>query len=509
MELSPGQIIGNDYRIVQPLAAGGMGAVYVAEQLSTGKRRALKVMHRELASDADSQRRFLQEARVGSLIASEHIVEVQNAGIDASTGHPFLVMELLEGEDLQTRLARGPLSFEDTRVIVGQLCHALGAAHDANVVHRDLKPQNIFLSIRRSTGATLHVKVLDFGIAKVVESRNATAATGTPLWLAPEQTERGQISCAADVWALGLVVFTMLTGSTFWRTPSRSGGTLVDLLGEILHAPIPAASARAAEIGRAVPPTFDAWFMRCLSRSPSGRFPNAREAHAALVPVLDVLAPGSPPIMTAPFGPAVSPMSGTAGANPFAATAMPAHAPPAMAHPHAAPPPPPRSRTGLFVGIGLALLLVVGAAGIAIAFSDRFVTALSPAPPEAKNTPTSPTSTSTTSATAQSQPQPQQENDGSGLHVMALSDVPDLQAAVVSDATLTPSVEKCVAPVRTSKKASLALSFRVSSAGLAYSMTSGQPLGPHVQCLIDVILKRPLPASAKKNGFLQVIVTWS
>jgi eukaryotic-like serine/threonine-protein kinase len=476
VELRPGQIIGSDYRIVQPLAAGGMGAVYVAEQLSTGKRRALKVMHRELASDAESQRRFMQEARVGSLIASEHIVEVQNAGIDQGTGHPFLVMELLEGEDLQARIARGPVSLDETRSILGQLCHALGAAHDANVVHRDLKPQNIFLSVRRSAGDTLHVKVLDFGIAKVVESHKATAATGTPMWLAPEQTERGHITCAADVWALGLLVFTMLTGGIFWKTPSRSGGSLIDLLGEILRAPIPAASARAAELGRPLPPGFDAWFLRCVSRPPSSRFANAREAYAALAPVLGAAAV-PPPFVQPVF---VQP-------------------------PFVSPPAQSKSRAGLVVGLGIGFLILLGAiAAIAAVALDKIaVTA-----PAAASQP--PTTASPPAAVTSAAPPPQPDNGSGVVHLMVMSDLPELQSALVSDATLTAKVEACVAPVRTVKRASLVLVFEVSSAGLNHVMTQGQPLGPHVQCVVNAISKRSLPPMpAKKKATLQVFVTWS
>jgi len=503
VDLTPGQIIGNDYRVVQLLAAGGMGAVYVAEQLSTGKRRALKVMHRDLASDAESQRRFLQEARVGSLIASEHIVEVQNAGIDPATGHPFLVMELLEGEDLQARLARGPLSLDEARVIVGQISHALAAAHDAHVVHRDLKPQNIFLGVRRSTGATLHVKVLDFGIAKVVENRNATAAAGTPMWLAPEQTERGHITTAADVWALGLVVFTMLTGGSFWKTPARKGGSLVELLGEILRDPIPLASARAAELGRSLPPNFDAWFLRCLSRSPSGRFANAREAHAALAPILEQAARPAPALTRAPaFAPTAPAFVPTAPptAPAFAPPTAPAFAPPTA--PAFAPTAPPSSSShlGLVLGICVGLLFVLGAGAALAAYIGNVFDA--PAMPTA----------AVPSDTTPAEPPPQsveaEENESADVHLMVLSDDPQLQTAIVSDATLTPKIEQCVASVRGNKDGSIVLMFEVSNGSLKPLMTQAQPLGPHVQCVSNAISNRPLSPS-KKKASLQVMVSWS
>ena len=109
MTLAAGTVVGGDFRIEAPLAAGGMGAVFIATQLSTGRRRALKVMHALLVSDAVSRERFLEEARVGSQIESEHVVEVVGAGVDAETGSPWLAMELLEGETLADRVARGRL----------------------------------------------------------------------------------------------------------------------------------------------------------------------------------------------------------------------------------------------------------------------------------------------------------------------------------------------------------------------------------------------------------------
>ncbi|HSQ62199.1 MAG TPA: serine/threonine-protein kinase [Polyangiaceae bacterium] len=287
MQLAPGTVFAGDYRIVRPLSAGGMGAVYLVEQLSTGKHRALKLMHRELVYDPASRQHFEQEARIGARIASEHVVEVQAAGVDAATQLPYLVMELLEGEDMATRLQRGPFTLIEAATIFEQLGHALGAAHDAGVVHRDLKPENVFLAVSKRTGMSLMVKVLDFGIAKVIEGQTrTTAAFGTPLWLAPEQTQRGVITPAADVWAMGLLAFAMLTGHVFWRAGEGPEASVTQLIREIVFDPIPPASARAAERGTTLPPGFDAWFASCVTREPRARFQNARAAYQALAPVL-------------------------------------------------------------------------------------------------------------------------------------------------------------------------------------------------------------------------------
>src|SRR3954468_3661349 len=143
-------IFGRDFKIVRPLAEGGMGAVYIADQLSTGKQRALKVMAPELAMDAGTRERFVLEARAGSKIESDHVVEVVTAGVDEETGAPFLVMELLRGEELADAAARlGPLPLGDVAEVLSQIGHALEMARLQGIVHRDLKLENIFLASSR------------------------------------------------------------------------------------------------------------------------------------------------------------------------------------------------------------------------------------------------------------------------------------------------------------------------------------------------------------------------
>ena len=287
MELVPGTIFANDYRVRHALSAGGMGAVYVVDQLSTGKPRALKLMHPQLAKNAELRARFEQEARIGARIPSEHIVEVHAAGVDLGTQQPYLVMELLEGESLAARIARSPVDPTNAREILAQICHALIAAHGAGVVHRDLKPENIFLAVPRRMGATLTVKILDFGIAKIVEREAvATTAIGSPMWLAPEQTERSPVAPATDVWALGLIVFYMLTGNVFWRNASGPDASVPRLMRELVLDPIPQATARATELGARLPPGFDGWFARCVARDMRARYPDAGAAWAALEPLL-------------------------------------------------------------------------------------------------------------------------------------------------------------------------------------------------------------------------------
>ncbi len=280
----PGTVFGNDFKVVRLLREGGMGAVFVVEQMSTGRLRALKVLSSELGGDAGARERFVRESRIGAQIDSDHVVEVVTAGVDAGTGCPYLVMELLVGLDLDDVAEQfGPLPLGDTAEILAQFGHAIERAHALSIVHRDIKPANIFLAAPRRRGAPFTVKVLDFGIAKAVADNKLTgqAPLGTPLYMAPEQMEHaGNVTPAADVWALGLVVFRLLTGHDLWRA---SGDSFPALVREMVVDPLPLATARAAELGSAarLPYGFDEWFARCVVRDPRARYREAGEAIAA------------------------------------------------------------------------------------------------------------------------------------------------------------------------------------------------------------------------------------
>ena len=234
----------------------------------------------QLVSDPALRKRFEQEARVAALIESEHVVEVVGAGIGEASGAPlardgaapwrrelFLAAIAATGDPIAA-----------THAILRQVCHAVGAAHAAGIVHRDLKPENIFLAEAKRAGSQQEVKVLDFGIAKIAAEAktNATAAIGSPLWMAPEQSDKGAITPAADVWALGLITYFLLTGKYFWHS-AEGTGSIHQVMREVLFEPIPWASQRAAEQGvaAALPPWFDAWFARCVNRDPLQRFPDA------------------------------------------------------------------------------------------------------------------------------------------------------------------------------------------------------------------------------------------
>ncbi|MGE0790512.1 MAG: TonB family protein [Sandaracinaceae bacterium] len=306
--LSIGAVFATDFRVERLLGEGGMGAVYQVEQLSTGKRRALKTMHPNLVPDEKSRARFVDEAKVGARIESDHVVDVLSAGVDDASGIPWLAMELLEGEDFEKlSQRRGPLPPSEVLDLMEQAGHAIGAAHAAGVIHRDLKPENLFLANTQSRDGRPVVKVLDFGIARMVESSRAsatvTSAIGSPLWMAPEQAQPGEkLTPATDVWALGLIAFSLLTGKSYWSAANHPTFNLPALLIEVMTYPIAPASQRAAEIQShaALPPGFDAWFARCVDREPSARFPDARAAVAALRSVLTSPAFAFAPTMESP-----------------------------------------------------------------------------------------------------------------------------------------------------------------------------------------------------------------
>jgi eukaryotic-like serine/threonine-protein kinase len=289
--LPQGSVFGGDFEIKRLIGEGGMGAVFLVYQRSTNMVRALKIMHTDLLRDPVLRARFTQEAKIGSLVRSEHVVEVVTAGVDGATQIPFMVMEFLEGEDLEAMLARrGPLPVSEVRVLLMQLCHGLAMAHAVGIVHRDLKPENIFIARSRRADVSDTVKILDFGIAKLLAEAmgtgHVTQALGTPWFMAPEQANAGVTpSPAADVWALGLVVFTMLTGRSYWMSSQASTPSIHAILAEVLQSSLVPPSQRAAQVR--LPEGFDAWFARCVNRNPNERFRDAGEAWPALANVLD------------------------------------------------------------------------------------------------------------------------------------------------------------------------------------------------------------------------------
>jgi eukaryotic-like serine/threonine-protein kinase len=272
-ELPIGTVLGESYRLVRRIADGGMGTVYEAEQLRLGKRCAVKVMAPELAASRDALARFHREVEVTSQLNHPHIIQVMDFGTGPG-GEPYLVMELLEGEDLAERLRRsGRLTPAAVVHIVKQVASALAATHAGGIVHRDLKPANVFLiAIAGASEADSHfVKVVDFGISKVKHAgprlTRASVLMGTPQYMPPEQAS-GKIDAIdhrSDQWALAVIAWEMLAG----RGPFQ-GKDVTALLYQIVHQdPLPVA-ARAAGLTAPV----EAVLCRALSKRPRDRFPS-------------------------------------------------------------------------------------------------------------------------------------------------------------------------------------------------------------------------------------------
>ena len=216
MDALVGTVLEGAYRITRLIGEGGMGAVYEAMQLRLNKRVAIKLMARDLASNREALARFRREAEITSHLGHPHLVSVVDFG-QAESGEPYLVMEYLEGDDLDHRLRRvGRMPIEAVVHVVRQVASALNAAHDQGVVHRDLKPGNVFLV--QIPGEPDFVKILDFGISKMKAARtqltSASAVMGTPNYMAPEQATGmlEEIDHRTDQWALACIAWEMLLG---------------------------------------------------------------------------------------------------------------------------------------------------------------------------------------------------------------------------------------------------------------------------------------------------------
>lgn len=303
--LQEGDLFAGRYRIMRELASGGMGAVYEVVHTVTERRCALKVMLAHTVEREILRKRFMQESRLAAQIGSEYIVDVLDAGVDDETKAPYLVMELLEGEDLGQRLQRlGPLSREEAVLYLWHVALALDRTHQAGIVHRDLKASNLFLT-RREDGSPL-VKVLDFGVAKVLtierSGEQRTQTVGTPIYMAPEQFRAdGRISPATDIYALGMLSYTLLVGMHYWREEHEKCENPFAFASIAVNGPKESPVARARHEGVPLPETFDAWFMKATSRWPQDRFPSATAAIGELAVALGVEPPApSLPALSVP-----------------------------------------------------------------------------------------------------------------------------------------------------------------------------------------------------------------
>jgi eukaryotic-like serine/threonine-protein kinase len=281
--VEPNRILAGRYRLEARLGAGGMGAIWRAEHLVLKAPVAVKLIDREAVPDEDTMARFLREAQAAATLRSPHVVQIIDYGLDGKI--PFMVMELLEGENLAQRLKRmRRLSRQETARILTQVGRAVQRAHEAGIVHRDLKPENVFM-VRNEDDEI--AKVLDFGVAKLERSNLGQEGTrtrtgsilGTPYYMSPEQAQGNKtVDYRSDLWALGVIAFECIVG----KRPFFSDG-LGDLVLTICVRDLPIPSDTAP-----VPLGFDKWFARACNREPSQRFQSARELTEGLRDALGI-----------------------------------------------------------------------------------------------------------------------------------------------------------------------------------------------------------------------------
>ncbi len=359
-----GSTIADTFEVLRPLGAGGMGVVHVARHQRTGRLVALKVLTPALVGgDPSFIERFRREASAAGRVESNHVATIVDAGVDASEGSPYIAMELLSGEDLGQALSRvGRLSPVGVLKVAAQACRGLAAAHAAGVVHRDVKPSNLFL--HRADGGQLVVKLLDFGIAKV-ESADGMRLTktgrviGTPAYMSPEQAlSKPDVDARSDLWSLGVAMYRAMTGATPYR--AKGGG---DLIVEITTAGPPPLRTRAPWVTDAMAAVVD----RALSVDRSRRFQSAEEMHAAIYGVLPA---GDERLGDSDLASFVPPED-------LGATAFQEQPTVALGGPRADGPPASASRSGKPVAAVAVAMVVFAAAGAWLAFG-RGPTAAAP-----------------------------------------------------------------------------------------------------------------------------------
>jgi eukaryotic-like serine/threonine-protein kinase len=376
--LAVGSVVAETYQVTRLLGRGGMGTVWEANHLRLpGKRVAIKVLNTDVASDQEALARFRREAEIASRLGHPNIIEVHDFNL-LPGGQPYLVLELLLGESLDARMRRGPIPPEQVVRIAGQIAGALAAAHRAGVVHRDLKPQNVYLVPREDEVGGERVKVLDFGISKIRGSQtvktNDSTILGTPQYMAPEQAtgNHGAVDERTDVFALGAMVYEMLAGR-----PAFTGQNIPEVVYKVVYE-APAPLAPLAPPG-ATPRMIQA-VERALAKKQEERFPD-------VAVFIEQLAGMS--ISTLRRQPILSPEGEPAPADPLAATVDSGRRertsipPPPQATDEATVKTGPGSRRGLWIGLTVAALAFAGvvvAVVLASRGGDRSETASAPPP---------------------------------------------------------------------------------------------------------------------------------
>ena len=279
LALRPGRVIAGKYRLDSELASGGMGALWVAFDRKLRRKVAIKFINKELAELAEAGIRFEREARAAAQIRSPHVIQTYDYGIDR--GHAYMVMELLEGEDLGARVTREKtLRVTTVAKVIRQVAKGLEAVHAAGIIHRDLKPANIFLAL---VAGEQTVKLIDFGVARSDDGdgRRATrrgTLVGTVRYMSPEQAlGEATVDHRADLWSLAVIAYRLLTGHYPFQ-----GASMLDLVASICQDQVTPPSKYVANL----PAGIDAFFERAFSREPDARFHSALQMASSFTAAL-------------------------------------------------------------------------------------------------------------------------------------------------------------------------------------------------------------------------------
>lgn len=275
--VAPGDVVGGRYVVDGMLAAGGMGVVCLATHIELQQRVAIKFLRESYAKNESLVQRFLNEARAAAVLKSENVVRVIDVG-QLEDGRPYLVMEHLEGEDLEALAMReGPFDVDRAVRYVLEVCSALGEAHASGIVHRDIKPENLFLA--STAMGRQAVKVVDFGLAKRIDTTPLVVtgpqdSMGSPCYMSPEQiTTPHEVDARTDIWSLGVVLYRLLT-----PTMPFDGSTVLEVYARVLNAQQKPMRSIRPELDRGI----EAIVERCLQKDPSRRYQTIGELAAAL-----------------------------------------------------------------------------------------------------------------------------------------------------------------------------------------------------------------------------------